>query len=149
MPIGMRAAVRRMWCRIMRRCIILSGTQSFAGGRAAERVDNCARGAALMSGTTVEIITTDGLCDFIPNRTLSAFIAAGDGSGGRPSFYRSGQGVGSSVPEGISRIGAQSQNESYEKTMAPQIAAQLAGKSLMDIILPLRFDSAASLDLQM
>ena len=42
-----------------------------------ERVDNCARGAALMSGTTVEITTTDGLCDFIPNRTLSALLQQG------------------------------------------------------------------------
>ena len=42
-----------------------------------ERVDNCARGAALMSGTTVEITTTDGLCDFIPNRTLRALLQQG------------------------------------------------------------------------
>ncbi len=33
-----------------------------------ERVDNCAKGAALMTGTTLEITTTDGLCDFILTR---------------------------------------------------------------------------------
>ena len=42
-----------------------------------ERVDNCAKGAALMTGTTLEITTTDGLCDFIPNQTLSALLQQG------------------------------------------------------------------------
>ena len=36
-----------------------------------ERVDRCARGAAEMTGTTVEIIHMDGLADFVPNEPLS------------------------------------------------------------------------------
>lgn len=36
----------------------------------AERVYDIAKGAALMTGTTVDIHRLDGLCDFVPNKTL-------------------------------------------------------------------------------
>lgn len=109
-----------------------------------ERVDNCARGAALMSGTTVEIITTDGLCDFIPNRTLSALLQQGMEAVGAPRFTEADRALAAQFQKGYPESELKAKNESYEKDYGSQIAAQLAGKSLMDIILPLRFDSTAS-----
>ena len=107
-------------------------------------MDNCARGAALMSGTTVEITTTDGLCDFIPNRALSALLQQGMEAVGAPRFTEADRALAAQFQKGYPESELKAKNESYEKDYGSQIAAQLAGKSLMDIILPLRFDSAAS-----
>lgn len=109
-----------------------------------ERVDNCARGAALMTGTTLEITTTDGLCDFIPNQTLSALLQRGMEEIGAPRFSQADQALAARFQEGYPAEELKAKNESYEKEYGPQIAAQLAGKALMDIILPLKFDPAAS-----
>ena len=114
-----------------------------------ERVDNCARGAALMSGTTVEIITTDGLIAILsPTEPLAPYCSRG-WKRWAPRFTGADRALAAQFQKRDIRIGAQSQNESYEKTMAPKLRRSWRGKSLMDIILPLRFDSAASLDLQM
>ncbi len=41
-----------------------------------DRVDDIARGAALITGTTVEIIRMDGLADYIPNKVLGDIMRA-------------------------------------------------------------------------
>lgn len=40
-----------------------------------KRVDDVAKGAALMTGTTLEITVVDGVSDYIPNKTLSQLLA--------------------------------------------------------------------------
>ena len=109
-----------------------------------ERVDNCAKGAALMTGTTLEITTTDGLCDFIPNQTLSALLQQGLEAVGAPRFTDADRALAAQFQQGYPQAELKAKNELYEKDYGPEIAAQLAGKSLMDIVLPLQFDPAAS-----
>ena len=65
-----------------------------------ERVDNCARGAALMTGTTVEITTTDGLCDFIPNQTLSALLQQGLEAMDAPRFTQEDRALAAQFQKG-------------------------------------------------
>ena len=109
-----------------------------------ERVDNCAKGAALMTGTTLEITTTDGLCDFIPNQTLSALLQQGLEAVGAPRFTDADRALAAQFQQEYPQAELKAKNELYEKDYGPEIAAQLAGKSLMDIVLPLQFDPAAS-----
>ena len=109
-----------------------------------ERVDNCARGAALMTGTTVEITTTDGLCDFIPNQTLSTLLQQGLEAVGAPRFTEEDKNLAAKFQEGYPAEELKAKNASYEKDYGPQIAEQLREKALMDIVLPLRFDPMAS-----
>lgn len=51
-----------------------------------KRVDDVARGAALMTGTTLSIEEVDGFSDFIPNRTLSELTAQCLEEIGAPAF---------------------------------------------------------------
>ena len=109
-----------------------------------ERVDNCARGAALMTGTTVEITTTDGLCDFIPNQTLSALLQQGLEAMDAPRFTQEDRALAAQFQKGYPEAELRAKNESYAKDYGPAIAKKLEGKALMDLVLPLRFDPAAS-----
>lgn len=52
----------------------------------AKRVDAVARGAAMMSGTTLEIQVIDGVSDYLPNRALSELLAACMNEVGAPEF---------------------------------------------------------------
>lgn len=51
-----------------------------------ERVNNCAKGAALMTGTTVEILPVDGMCDYLPNHVLSQVLQQSFEAVGAPEF---------------------------------------------------------------
>lgn len=51
-----------------------------------KRVDDVARGAALMTGTTLTIEEVDGFSDFVPNRTLSELTAQCLQEVGAPPF---------------------------------------------------------------
>ena len=108
-----------------------------------ERVDNCARGAALMTGTTLEITTTDGLCDFIPNQTLSALLQQGLEEVGAPRFSEADKALAAQFQQGYPAEELKDQQRAYEADYGPAIAQQAAGKSLMDFVLPLQFDPAA------
>ncbi|MEG1894898.1 MAG: amidohydrolase [Oscillospiraceae bacterium] len=54
----------------------------------ADRVHNIAKGAALMTGTTVDITSLDGLCDFVPNRALSTAAAEVFAQVGAPNWTK-------------------------------------------------------------
>ncbi len=51
-----------------------------------ERVDNIAKGAAMITGTTVEIIHMDGLADYVPNKVLSQVMADSFKEVGLPEY---------------------------------------------------------------
>ena len=109
-----------------------------------ERVDNCARGAALMTGTTLEMTTTDGLCDFVPNQTLSQLLQQGLEQVGAPHFTQEQTALASQFQKGYPAAELQAKQASYEEDYGPEIARRLEGKPLMDLVLPLRFDPKAS-----
>ena len=52
----------------------------------AERVFDCARGAALMTGTTVDIDVREGICDFLPNDVVSKVACESLQEVGAPAF---------------------------------------------------------------
>lgn len=51
-----------------------------------ERINNCARGAALMTGTEVSIKVLGGLCDLIPNRAAAQILSDAYVDMGGPEF---------------------------------------------------------------
>lgn len=51
-----------------------------------ERLKDVARGAALMTGTEVDIRFSEGLSDYLPNRVLGELLQACLEEGGRPAF---------------------------------------------------------------
>ena len=51
-----------------------------------QRVDDVARGAALMTGTQLTITEVDGFSDYVPNRTLGELLAACLAETGAPDF---------------------------------------------------------------
>ncbi len=109
-----------------------------------ERVDNCARGAALMTGTSLEIITTDGLCDFVPNKTLSALLQRGMEEFGAPLFTPDDVNLAKEFQDGLPCGELAEKYDSFRRTYGDDIAQKIEGKALMDVILPLRFDPSAS-----
>lgn len=84
------------------------------------------------------------MCDFIPNQTLSALLQQGLEAVGAPRFTDADRALAAQFQQEYPQAELKAKNELYEKDYGPEIAAQLAGKSLMDIVLPLQFDPAAS-----
>lgn len=82
-----------------------------------------------MTGTTLEITTTDGLCDFIPNQTLSALLQQGLEAVGAPRFTDADRALAAQFQQEYPQAELKAKNELYEKDYGPEIAAQLAGKS--------------------
>ena len=96
-----------------------------------ERVDNCAKGAALMTGTTLEITTTDGLCDFIPNQTLSALLQQGLEAVGAPRFTDADRALAAQFQQGYPQAELKAKNELYEKDYALKLRLPV-GREIAD-----------------
>ena len=110
-----------------------------------ERVDNIARGAALMTETQLEIITTDGLCDFVPNHALSELLQEGLEAAGAPAFSKEDIQLAAKFQEGFDPAEVAAQIKYYAGKYGEEVAAEIAKSPLMDqVILPLRFEPIVS-----
>ena len=110
-----------------------------------ERVDNIARGAALMTETQLEIITTDGLCDFVPNHALSELLQEGLEEAGAPAFSKEDIRLAAKFQEGFDPAEVAAQIKYYAEKYGDDVAAEIAKSPLMDqVILPLRFEPIVS-----
>lgn len=109
-----------------------------------KRVDNCAKGAALMTGTTLDIAITDGLCDFVPNHVLSELVQNGLEAVGAPRFTQADVKLAQEFQSAYPAQEIEAKQQKYEAKYGEEIARQLKGKALMDLVLPLQFDPAAS-----
>lgn len=109
-----------------------------------ERVDNCARGAALMTGTELEIVITDGLCDFVPNVALSGQMDASMRVFGGPQFTPEEKALAEKFREGYPKEELADKIRQYEADFGPEIAGRLKNEPLMEMVLPFVFDPVAS-----
>lgn len=104
-----------------------------------QRVDDVARGAALMTGTDLEITVVDGVSDYIPNKTLSELLTDCMKQVGAPEFdkkdYELAQKFANTV-NGTQR----EENLAHEYDSIRCDKDYFAGKVLDDNIAPLNFN---------
>ncbi|MDD3192677.1 MAG: amidohydrolase [Oscillospiraceae bacterium] len=106
-----------------------------------ERVDNCARGAALMTGTTAEILPVDGMCDYLPNRVLSGVLQQSFEATGAPEFNEIDRQIARSFQQDYPPAEVQSKVKAYGAKFGEEYVPMFSGKPLQDVVFPLRFPS--------
>lgn len=104
-----------------------------------ERVDNCAKGAALMTGTTVEIMTNSGLCDYVPNHVLSQVLQQSFESTGAPRFDEKDRAIAQSFIQNYPAEEVAAKVKAYGAKFGEEYTQMFAGKPLEDVVFPLRF----------
>lgn len=109
-----------------------------------ERVDACAKGAALMTGTQLEIVITDGLCDYVPNKELSRLLDSSMRMFNGPHFDEAEKKLAQKFREGFPQQELEQRQEQFERDYGEKVAAQLKDEALMQLVLPLEFDPTAS-----
>ena len=110
-----------------------------------ERVDNIARGAALMTETQLEIVTTDGLCDFVPNHALSELLQQGLEAVGAPNFTDEDRALAAQFQKGFDPAEIEAQIKWYGEKYGEETAREIAKSPLMDkVVLPLQFNPIVS-----
>ena len=107
------------------------------------RVDDVARGAALMTGTQLTIEPIDGFSDFVPNRALSEVLQTAFEAVGAPGFDEADRALAArfaaTVPDGERET-----NILNDCRVAGQPRGYYAGKALDDTVAPLHWDPDAT-----
>ena len=106
-----------------------------------ERVDNCARGAALMTGTTVEILPVDGMCDYLPNHVLSEVLQKSFEATGAPQFDGQDREIARSFQQNYPAAEVEAKVKAYGAKFGEEYVPMFLGQPLQDVVFPLRFPS--------
>ena len=104
-----------------------------------ERVDNCARGAALMTGTTVEILPVDGMCDYLPNHVLSEVLQKSFEATGAPQFDQQDREIARSFQQDYPAAEVEAKIKAYGAKFGEEYVPMFLGQPLQDVVFPLRF----------
>ena len=104
-----------------------------------DRVDNCARGAALMTGTTVEILPVDGMCDYLPNHVLSEVLQQSFEATGAPDFDETDRQIARSFQQQYPAAEVEAKVVAYGAKFGAEYTEMFRGKPLQDVVFPLRF----------
>ena len=104
-----------------------------------DRVDNCARGAALMTGTTVEILPVDGMCDYLPNHVLSEVLQHSFEATGAPDFDETDRQIARSFQQQYPAAEVEAKVVAYGAKFGAEYTEMFRGKPLQDVVFPLRF----------
>ena len=106
-----------------------------------ERVNNCAKGAALMTGTTVEILPVDGMCDYLPNHVLSQVLQQSFEAVGAPEFDEKDRQIARSFQQDYPVDEVKAKVRAYGAKFGEEYVSMFSGKPLQDVVFPLRFPS--------
>ena len=106
-----------------------------------ERVDNCARGAALMTGTTVDILPVDGMCDYLPNHVLSEVLQKSFEATGAPQFDGQDREIARSFQQNYPAAEVEAKVKAYGAKFGEEYVPMFLGQPLQDVVFPLRFPS--------
>lgn len=98
-----------------------------------ERILKIARGAALMTETELKVEFIDGLCNKIPNRTLSELVLNNMRQIGAPSYSENELEFASKIAESISR---QDKIESLRRSKIPDYSKYIEVNLVSDILEP-------------
>ena len=104
-----------------------------------KRVDNIARGAALMTETTLSIEVTSGLCDYIPNRTLSKLLHESFTATGAPEFDEQDFALARTFWETYPEKEREAKARSYGAKCGEEYVERFRTQPLEDVIFPLQF----------
>ena len=101
-----------------------------------ERVKDVARGAALMTGTQLEIILNDGLCDYQPNDTLSQLLYDCFVECGGPKFSDAEKQMAADFAKTFDPAAVADKARHLAAEYGPVIAEQYKDQILVEDILP-------------
>ena len=106
-----------------------------------ERVNNCAKGAALMTGTTVDILPIDGMCDYLPNHVLSQVLQQSFEATGAPEFDEKDRQIARSFQQNYPADEVKAKVKAYGAKFGEEYVPMFTGQPLQDVVFPLRFPS--------
>ncbi len=101
-----------------------------------ERVKDVARGAALMTGTQLEIVLNDGLCEYIPNHVLSTLLYESFCEVGGPKFSPEEKALAAEFAKTFDPAVEEDKVRSMTTLFGSEVAEQYKGALLVEDILP-------------
>lgn len=101
-----------------------------------ERLCDVARGAALMTGTEVEIEFREGISDYIPNKVIGELMAENFMAVGAPKFDAEDMALAEKFKSTLSQENILSSLGQMQMLAGNEVSRQLENKSLNDIVLP-------------
>ena len=108
-----------------------------------ERVQNIAKGAALICGTEVEIDFYAGLSDYIPNKSLSKVLHDSMHEIGAPVLDESEYALAKKYYESLSELDKKNTVRLYSSKLGDKIASTIKDKPIISEILPLEIVETA------
>lgn len=101
-----------------------------------ERVKDVARGAALMTGTQLEIVLNDGLCDYVPNDTLSKLLYESFCEAGGPKFSEEEKALASEFAKTFDPAAVADKARTLAAHFGPEVAEKYKDQILVEDIFP-------------
>ena len=101
-----------------------------------ERVKDVARGAALMTGTQLEIVLNDGLCDYVPNDTLSKLLYESFCEAGGPKFSEEEKALAAEFAKTFDPAAVADKARTLAVHFGPEVAEKYKDQILVEDIFP-------------
>ena len=101
-----------------------------------ERVKDVARGAALMTGTQLEIVLNDGLCDYVPNNTLSKLLYESFCEAGGPKFSEEEKALAAEFAKPFDPAAVADKARTLAAHFGPEVAEKYKDQILVEDIFP-------------
>ena len=101
-----------------------------------ERVKDVARGAALMTGTQLEIVLNDGLCDYVPNDTLSELLYESFCEAGGPKFSEEEKALAAEFAKTFDPAAVADKARTLAAHFGPEVAEKYKDQILVEDIFP-------------
>ena len=101
-----------------------------------ERVKDVARGAALMTGTQLEIVLNDGLCDYVPNDTLSKLLYESFREAGGPKFSEEEKALAAEFAKTFDPAAVADNARTLAAHFGPEVAEKYKDQILVEDIFP-------------
>lgn len=102
-----------------------------------ERICEVARGAAIMTGTSYEMVRGDGFSDYIPNKVLGKVLMENFLEAGAPDFDRDDYALAEKIQSTFSDQILHEAVSAVENQHGEYAASEMEGKVLADVILPI------------
>ena len=101
-----------------------------------ERVKDVARGAALMTGSQLEIVLNDGLCDYVPNDTLSKLLYESFCEAGGPKFSEEEKALAAEFAKTFDPAAVADKARTLAAHFGPEVAEKYKDQILVEDIFP-------------
>ena len=101
-----------------------------------ERVKDVARGAALMTGTQLEIVLNDGLCDYVPNDALSQMLYESFCEVGGPKFSEEEKALAAEFAKTFDPAAVADKARTLATHFGPEISEKYKDQILVEDIFP-------------